>query len=93
MPTIKEIKSLLIHLKKSISDEYRATCEDDIPSLQVTVATNYTGSEWSYQIGDNSYTGAAYLFPNWAVISLYRHSNCLSLAKDIINQLEELKAE
>lgn len=36
--------------------------------MQLTVGLNDQGTEWSYQTGDNSFTGGAYSFPIWAVI-------------------------
>lgn len=47
-------------------------------------------ASWSYQTGDNSYTGGAYSHPHWAVISLYRKSNSTELANEIAEQLGEL---
>jgi hypothetical protein len=87
---IKELIDLLDFLKRHIGDEYRATEEDTEPSMQVTVACDDFMDKWVYQTGDNSYTGACYSYPHWAVISLYRDSSSEYYAKDIVNQLEEL---
>ena len=88
LPKIGELKSLLIALKNDIADDYIEEGET-IPSICVTIGANIKG-EWSYQTGDNSYSGGAYLYPHWAVIQLYRRSNSLELARDIRNQLAEL---
>jgi len=90
LPTVKEIKNLLIGLKNTIENDYRASEEDTIPSMQVTVGANETG-DWNYQTGDNSYSGGAYHYPFWGVVSLYRRSNCHDLAKDIIDQIAEVQ--
>ena len=89
-PPKKEIYRLLVDLKKEISDDYRASDdpEDNKPGIQVTIGANDQGN-WNYQTGDNSFTGGAYGLPYWAVISLYRNSNCKELASDVLNQLEE----
>jgi len=90
LPTIQEIKSLLISLKQNIDNDFRASDDpdDNVPGMQVTVGADETG-DWSYQTGDNSYSGGAYHYPFWGVISLYRRSNCRDLAKDIIDQISE----
>lgn len=88
LPSVREIASLLVELKKYIGDDYRASEEDTTPSMCVTIGANENG-EWSYQTGDNSFTGNAYGKPFWGVVSLYRNSNCRELAKDAIAQIDE----
>lgn len=90
----KDIEQLLKRLKKEIGNEYRASEEDTLPSMLVTVGAaepEITGEDipWGYQTGDNSYTGGAYGFPHWAVIYLYRRSNCKALAADAVQELAE----
>lgn len=85
--TRKKIRDVLIELKKYITDESRASEEDELPSILVTVGADSRG--WNYQIGDNSYKGDAYGYLDWGVASLYRRSNCREVADDIFNQLEE----
>jgi len=89
MPTIQDITDLLISLKSDIQDDFRASDdpEDTLPGIQVTVSTN--GSEWHYQTGDNSYSGACYGDPYWSVIYLYRRSNCRELARDAVSELKD----
>lgn len=93
---MKEWRSLLVALKQDIDDNYRASDdpEDDTPGMCVTIgftpATTDNDASWSYQTGDNSYTGGAYGHPHWAVLSLYRRSNCRELAKDAADQIAEL---
>lgn len=84
-----EVESLLKGLKKDIGDEYRASEDDEVPGMLVTIGAELAeeGVSWGYQTGDNSYTGGAYGFQNWAVIYLYRRSNCKALAKDAVEQL------
>lgn len=90
MPTIKDIADLLIALKSQICDDDRATddIDDDTPGIQVTVSTN--GNSWNYQTGDNSFSGGCYGDPYWAVIYLYRRSNCRDLAREAVNELRDL---
>lgn len=84
-----ELYRLCRAVKSDISEEYRAFEEDDIPGIQLTVGTNADMSDWSYQTGDNSYTGGAYGYPYWGVVGVYRASNCRQLAQDIIDQIRE----
>ena len=90
-----DLTDLCSAVQKDISDEYRASDdpEDDTPGTQLNIACNADGGldgNWSFQTGDNSYTGGAYSFQHWAVIIVYRDSDSTELADDIINQLEEL---
>jgi outer membrane protein assembly factor BamA len=85
----KEWERLLKSLKGDIDDDYRASEDDDKPGMQVTfgLTQNEDGSlSWSYQTGDNSYSGGAYSHPVWAVVSLYRRSNCKELAAEAMDQ-------
>jgi hypothetical protein len=76
---------LLKNLKPDIQDDYRASDEDETPGMSVTIGftpeTEEKACSWGYQTGDNSFTGGAYGHPHWAVISLYRRSNCRELAE------------
>jgi hypothetical protein len=81
-------------LKSDIADEYR--CSDDpddkTPGMCVTVSTRDM-TTWSYQTGDNSFTGSCYGDPHWSVIYLYRRSNCTELAQDAVSELADAVAE
>ena len=76
-------------VKGLIRDEFRAFEDDDDPGILLTVGNDPKTGDWNYQTGDNSYTGEAYGYPDWAVIGVYRHSACATLAADIIEQLKE----
>lgn len=89
-PTIKELSGLLKILKSDIGDEYRAHEDEDKPGMQVTIGHNPNTGDWSYQTGDNSYTGSCYSYPNWAVIYLYRRSDTRDLARYAISELKDL---
>lgn len=90
LPTLKELTTFIVELKKSIADDYRSEGqEDDTPQMDVTVGANKTGA-WSYQTGDNSYTGGAYGFPHWAVVTIHRRSNSREVAHEIQAQLKDL---
>lgn len=87
---------LFIDLKKQIGDEYRASDDpdDNTPGMCVTIGftpeTEDKDASWSYQTGDNSFTGGAYSHPHWAVVSLYRRSNSRKIAEDCGDQIAEL---
>jgi len=92
LPTIKVLAELVSGIKSTIADDYRAF--DDIlgePSIQLTVGIDDTGG-WGYQTGDNSYSGAAYHYPHWAVTAVYRNSNCREVAKEIQEELADTLA-
>lgn len=89
LPTIKALYSLIRAVKADISDEYRVTDDpdDDTPGICLTVGCNVETGEWSYQTGDNSYTGGAYGYADWAVVGVYRDSDCRAIAREIRQQL------
>ena len=89
LPTIIELSALIRAIKPTISDEYRASGEDALPCVDLTVGWSPESGEWSYQTGDNSYTGGAYLHRVWGVVTIYRRSNSRELARDIREQLAE----
>jgi hypothetical protein len=90
LPTIKELSALIKSIKPEISDEFKDE-EDQLPRIDLTCGINESGA-WSYQTGDNSYTGGAYGYPYWAVVSIYRRSNSRELAKEIREQWLDLLA-
>ena len=87
---IKDVASLLRALKKDIADDCRASDDpdDNTPGMQVTVATT-DGKAWTYQTGDNSYSGGCYHYAHWSVIYLYRNSNCRDLAREAVAECME----
>lgn len=100
---VKQLKSewrlLLKSLKPDIADEYRASedSDDDTPGMQITIgftpATEDSDESWSYQTGDNSFTGGAYGHHFWGVVSLYRRSNCRELANQIAEEILDAIAQ
>ena len=90
----KDLITLIEDVKADISDEYRAYPDDEEPGIQLTVAANtmhgFENGEWSFQTGDNSFTGSAYHFQHWAVLGIYRDTDANDAARDIVDQLEEL---
>jgi hypothetical protein len=92
LPLIKDLAELIKQLKPAIMDDYRSSefdSEDDLPSMLLTVGWSAESGEWSWQTGDNSYSGGAYFYPTWAIVAIYRRSNSKELARDIRNQLSE----
>jgi hypothetical protein len=90
LPTLTDLTALFVSLKKDIGDEYRTECqEDDIPTMDVTIGWCDKSGDWSYQTGDNSFTGGAYGYPHWAVVCLQRRSNSRELARYVQSQLDE----
>lgn len=89
LPPMSDLYRLCRAVKGEIADEYRAFEEDETPGICLTVGSNPDTGEWSYQTGDNSYTGGAYGYPCWAVVGVYRNSNCRTLAREIREQLTD----
>ena len=78
---------LVAALIPGIMDDYRAyrpePGDDDAPSMMLTIGAD--GSGWSYQTGDNSYTGGAYGYADWSSVALYRDSDPEAVADEIVN--------
>lgn len=90
--TLPELTTLLKELQKDIGNEYRASEDpfDDTPAMQITISTNDDLSHWSYQTGDNSYSGSCYPDPYWGIGTLTRESNCNDLANELLESLAEV---
>lgn len=87
-----EIAELVAALIPEIGDEYRATDdpEDTEPGMCLTIGTDDEAASWSYQTGDNSYTGGAYGSPHWAVVYLSRESDPAVVAREACEELAEM---
>jgi hypothetical protein len=82
----KYLETILKDYKSLIDDDMKESA-DDLPSIQITIASNELMEEFAFQSGDNSYTGACYNFPIWHSDYLYRRSNCKKLASNMLNTL------
>ena len=84
-----DFKNEMVELAKHVKTYGLDYCEDEWNELTVgaDLALN-----WSYQLGDNSFTGGAYHFPHWAVVSFNIDTDPYELADEICDQLEEAMA-
>jgi hypothetical protein len=98
LPSLRqELYSLLVAIKKDadwcnlrryggdlVPDDLRA-CVD------VTIGCTFNFTEgcitWSFQTGDNSFTGGAYSHSEWFTTSVLSRSNCKDIAKDLIEEI------
>jgi hypothetical protein len=91
-PTIADLSLLVRSLKPTILDDYRSPGtdpDDTIPSMDLTIGWSPDDGDWSYQTGDNSFTGGAYLHPIWAVTTIDRRINSREVARDLRDQLAD----
>ena len=88
LPNRDELAELVRVVKSDIADDYRAFGDDEEPGIQLTIGANAVG-DWDYQTGDNSFTGAAYHYPYWAVVGVYRDSQEYDVVDDILSQLRD----
>ena len=72
----------------AIESEERATGAVPV-SVQLTVGWTPESGSWSYQTGDNSYTGGAYGHPIWGVAWLTVDSDAEAVADEILNELAD----
>ena len=77
-----------------IEDDYRCSddSDDSEPGMQVTIGCECPSADsmsWSYQTGDNSFTGGAYGYAHWGIGYLYRDTIPEDFAAEIVGSLEE----
>lgn len=66
---------------------------DEFAPVSETLTVGWTPSGgWSYQTGDNSFTGGAYGHPVWAVVYLTADSIPDEVAGEILDELSEMVA-
>jgi len=91
LPTEEEVAEIVAEA----IDYVRSNAEED-DGLDLTIATNggiiegIGCADWGFQTGDNSYTGSCYRYRYWAVTSIFRDTNPLETARELIEQLDEL---
>jgi hypothetical protein len=88
-PSIKELAALIRHIKKYIHNDYIAEGEDK-PSIDLTIGVDVKTGNWDYQTGDNSYTGGAYGYMDWAITRVYRSTNSIDCARELISQIKDV---
>lgn len=64
--------------------------EDDPPYIELTVGVAADGQTCGWQTGDNSFSGAAYHHPHWAVICIQEDSCWEDVKHDIKDQIWDL---
>ena len=91
-----EFKADLMELARvlipTIDDDYRCSDDpdDETPGMLVTVGADADG--WSYQTGDNSFTGGAYGFAHWGLGYLYRDTSPEEFADAVMSDLADVSA-
>lgn len=86
---LAELTELAKVLQPTIEDDYRASDDrdDDTPAMLVTIGADAKG--WSWQTGDNSFTGGAYGYAHWGVCTLSREDEPAEFAEAILKDLED----
>lgn len=90
------VKSSTVESLKNVVENMWGFWKEDVAKyseLSVTFGIDSNGEEWAFQTGDNSFTGTAYLFPNWAVITLYPESDKESVIEWVLDEWEDLLVE
>jgi hypothetical protein len=84
LPSIKDVAALVRHVKAQVpaADPDYIAEDDDRPGIDLTIGVNTLTGEWSWQTGDNSYTGGAYGYRDWGVTRVYRATNSRDCARD-----------
>ena len=80
MITKNNLIELVQHVKK--------TAIEDKQAIDLTVACN-NDLEYGYQTGDNSFIGACYSFPFWAVTIVDCDTEVSLTVDELVDQIEE----
>lgn len=84
---IATLKALIPDISDDMVDSEN---DDDIPYMQITISISKDANTWSYQTGDNSFTGSCYGDPYWGIGYLTRECDIEILASELINSLYEV---
>lgn len=90
-----DMVALAKSLIPDIDDDYRIEGQgqdDDTPMMQVTVGCECpsdSSMSWSYQTGDNSFTGGAYSYAHWGIAYLTRDTKPEDFAREVMDSLED----
>jgi hypothetical protein len=94
-PRVKDIAEVVRGLAGRMDLKEFVECEDcdEYHGMDLTVGWSLDG-RWSWQTGDNSFTGSAYYHPHWAVVTLDPSMKTVrasrAVAREIIDQLQDL---
>lgn len=88
LPSRSELARLVRSVRANIGPDHRASGDpdDNTPAVSLTVGANREG-QWNFQTGDNSFTGGAYGFASWAVVTVTKGENSFAVADEILDEL------
>ena len=75
--------------EKCIECEMGSSCGTGCDYMQITFATDDTGTSWNYQTGDNSFSGGCYSLPHWSVHYVSKDTDLSYLVSEVLNGLTE----
>ena len=89
LPTNEEVSEIIQRIVDWLIED---DCSPE--GMDLTIATNGEANDcdtadWTFQTGDNSYTGSCYHYRHWAVTTVYPDTNPSETATELINQLDE----
>jgi len=91
-PPIAQVAKLCAAIKRDtdFNDPDLVDPYDDFGEgvIEITIGADPDGG-WSYQTGDNSFTGGAYGFPYWGTGYILADTNCRDLARDLVDQIKD----
>jgi hypothetical protein len=96
LPTLKSLEALVKSVKREVArypDDFIDPDSDDddaVPYCELTVGASGESTSFGYQTGDNSYTGGAYGYPHWAVVTVGLDDSPREVAREIQSQIADL---
>jgi len=87
LPHPDDLMALVEHTKVWI--EPRTSDDDETPGILLTVGWDPDSGNWDWQSGDNSFQGAAYGYPVWAVVDIRADTDTSDAVGCILLQLDD----
>lgn len=84
------VNGISLFIEANLEDWKAHLDDDDEDGMTITFSTNNEGIAWSYQTGDNSFTGGAYSFPHWSVATIYKDTTSNHLFEEVDMGFEDL---
>lgn len=95
LPTKKSIRELVSTVRRTMLENppmyWDVEREEYVTELTIGVDGN--SRKFGYQTGDNSYTGGAYGYKHWAVLTVTNNMTLKEIVDDVFNQWYELTSQ
>ena len=91
LPNKKDLKDLIKRVKRYMLEnpDLFWNVETEQYECELTIGCDGVSKDFGYQTGDNSYTGGAYGYPYWAVITITNYSTLKDMTDEELDNLRK----